>query len=64
MTMTPEERQQRSLNGTIDSRSGPGIKRAIRDIYAPDGACDERMDGLIEQLRAIAWPKPGDPPAQ
>jgi hypothetical protein len=62
--MTNEDRQMRDLAGTTHDRSGPGIKRAIRDIYAPDGACDERMDGLIDQLRGIDWPKASDPPAQ
>lgn len=47
------------LPGTAEDRVLPGYKRAIRDVYAPDAAGDERMDGLLEQLRRLDWPKSG-----
>jgi hypothetical protein len=41
---------------TAQERIGPAIKRAIRDVYPPDAAGDERMDDLIAQLRGLDWP--------
>lgn len=42
--------------GTAETRVGPAVKRAIRDVFTPDAAGDERLDGLIEQLRSLDWP--------
>lgn len=44
--------------GTVGDRVGSSTKRAIRDVFSPDGAGDERLDDLIEQLRQLNWNTP------
>jgi hypothetical protein len=38
------------------ARSGQGIGEAIRKVYPPDAACDERLDALIDRLKGMPVP--------
>jgi hypothetical protein len=60
--MKIERGRQLSAGDLTNSGTGPKpdggyIGAAIRRAYPPDAACDERLDGLLEQLKSIGTPK-------
>jgi hypothetical protein len=41
----------------VVERVGAGVGAAIRKVFQPDAAADERLDSLLDQLRAIRGSK-------